>query len=123
MLPRLAPELSLETYWFYKSAYVINQTWSIKAAGVRSRHIDQAQSMNLYITDKFTMRGVLDLYIKAWENDVKWNSVTLRVILRRIAAKYRKTCRTKVGQNYEKMLHTLLQIVEKHGKISNVSRA
>ena len=71
MLPRLAPELSLETYWFYKSAYVINQTWSIKAAGVRSRHIDQAQSMNLYITDKFTMRGVLDLYIKAWENDVK----------------------------------------------------
>ena len=79
--------------------------------------------MNLYITDKFTMRGVLDLYIKAWENDVKWNSVTLRVILRRIAAKYRKTCRTKVGQNYEKMLHTLLQIVEKHGKISNVSRA
>lgn len=71
MLPRLAPGLSLETYWFYKSAYVINQTWSIKAAGVRSRHIDQAQSMNLYITDKFTMRGVLDLYIKAWENDVK----------------------------------------------------
>lgn len=71
MLPRLAPELSLETYWFYKSSYVINQTWSIKAAGVRSRHIDQAQSMNLYITDKFTMRGVLDLYIKAWENDVK----------------------------------------------------
>ena len=71
MLPRLAPELSLETYWFYKSAYVINQTWSIKAAGVRSRHIDQAQSMNLYITDKFTMRGVLDLYIKAWENDIK----------------------------------------------------
>ena len=71
MLPRLAPELSLETYWFYKSAYVIDQTWSIKAAGARSRHIDQAQSMNLYITDKFTMRGVLDLYIKAWENDVK----------------------------------------------------
>lgn len=71
MLPRLAPELSFETYWFYKSSYVINQTWSIKAAGVRSRHIDQAQSMNLYITDKFTMRGVLDLYIKAWENDVK----------------------------------------------------
>ena len=71
MLPRLAPELSLETYWFYKSSYVIKQTWSIKAAGVRSRDIDQAQSMNLYITDKFTMRGVLDLYIKAWENDVK----------------------------------------------------
>lgn len=71
MLPRVAPELSIDTYWFYKSAYVTDQKWSIKAAGIRSRHIDQAQSMNLYITDKFTMRGVLDLYIEAWENDVK----------------------------------------------------
>ena len=49
MLPRVAPELSDETYWMYKSAYLINQKWSVRASGVRQRHIDQAQSMNLYI--------------------------------------------------------------------------
>ncbi|EID34054.1 ribonucleoside-diphosphate reductase, alpha subunit [Prevotella sp. oral taxon 306 str. F0472] len=71
MLPRVAPELSDETYWMYKSAYLINQKWSIKASGVRQRHIDQAQSMNLYITNDFTMRQVLDLYLLAWKNGVK----------------------------------------------------
>ena len=71
MLPRVAPELSDETYWMYKSAYLINQKWSIKASGVRQRHIDQAQSMNLYITNDFTMRQVLDLYLLAWKRGVK----------------------------------------------------
>lgn len=71
MLPRIAPELSDETYWMYKSAYLINQKWSIKASGVRQRHIDQAQSMNLYITNDFTMRQVLDLYLLAWKSGVK----------------------------------------------------
>ena len=71
MLPRVAPELSDETYWMYKSAYLINQKWSIKASGVRQRHIDQAQSMNLYITNDFTMRQVLYLYLLAWKSGVK----------------------------------------------------
>ena len=71
MLPRVAPELSDETYWMYKSAYLINQKWSIKASGVRQRHIDQAQSMNLYITNDFTMRQVFDLYLLAWKSGVK----------------------------------------------------
>ena len=31
MLPRVAPELSDETYWMYKSAYLINQKWSVRA--------------------------------------------------------------------------------------------
>ena len=71
MLPRVAPELSINTWWYYKPAHTIDQTWSIKAAGVRQRHIDQAQSMNLYITNEFTMRQVLNLYIEAWKVGVK----------------------------------------------------
>ena len=71
MLPRVAPELSDETYWMYKSAYLINQKWSVRASGVRQRHIDQAQSMNLYITNDFTMRQILDLYLLAWREGVK----------------------------------------------------
>lgn len=71
MLPRVAPALSMKTYWLYKGAYLINQEWSIRAAGVRQRHIDQAQSMNLYITNDFTMRKVLNLYLLAWREGVK----------------------------------------------------
>lgn len=71
MLPRVAPELSINTWWYYKPAHTIDQTWSIKAAGVRQRHIDQAQSMNLYITNEFTMRQVLNPYIEAWKAGVK----------------------------------------------------
>ena len=40
----------------------------MRASGVRQRHIDQAQSMNLYITNDYTLRKVLNLYVQAWEN-------------------------------------------------------
>ncbi len=71
MLPRIAPELSNKTWWYYKSAYDIDQSWSIKASGIRQRHIDQAQSVNLYITNEYSMRQILNLYILAWEEGVK----------------------------------------------------
>lgn len=71
MLPRVAPGLSPQTYWYYKPAHYIDQTWSVRAAGVRQRHIDQAQSMNLYITNDYTMRQVLNLYLEAWRAGVK----------------------------------------------------
>ncbi len=71
LIPRVAPDLSPETYWYYKSAHLIDQTWSIRAAGIRQRHIDQSQSMNIYITNEFTFRKVLGLYILAFEQGVK----------------------------------------------------
>ena len=71
MLPRIAPDLNADTYWYYKNAHLIDQTWSVRACGVRQRHIDQAQSMNLYITNDYTLRQVLNLYILAWECGVK----------------------------------------------------
>ena len=71
MLPRVAPCLSDKTYWLYKGAYLIDQTWCVRAAGVRQRNIDQAQSLNLYITNDYTMRKVLNLYLLAWKSGVK----------------------------------------------------
>ena len=71
LMPRVAPSLSPETYWLYKNAHHIEQDWSIRAAGLRQRHIDQAQSVNLYITNEFTFSKVLSLYVKAWEEGVK----------------------------------------------------
>ena len=71
VLPRVAPELSIKTYWYYKNAHLIDQRWSMRACGVRQRHIDQAQSVNLYITNDYTMRQVLELYLLAWRSGVK----------------------------------------------------
>lgn len=71
MLTRTAPELGPQTWWYYKNAHLIDQSWSIRACGIRQRHIDQAQSMNFYITNEYTMKQVLKLYVLAWECGVK----------------------------------------------------
>ena len=71
LVPRVAPDLSMDTFWYYKNAHQIDQTWSVRACGIRQRHIDQAQSMNLYITNEYTFRKVLNLYLLAFEEGVK----------------------------------------------------
>ncbi|MBM7835475.1 ribonucleoside-diphosphate reductase alpha chain [Clostridium sardiniense] len=71
IVPKTAPNLSEETYWYYNSAYNIDQEWCIKMNGVRQRHIDQGQSFNLYITTNYTMREIMNLYIEACKSGVK----------------------------------------------------
>ncbi|MDQ0416972.1 ribonucleoside-diphosphate reductase alpha chain [Croceifilum oryzae] len=70
-IPQTAPNLSVETTWYYKEAHKIDQSWSIRAAGMRQRHIDQAQSFNLYITPETNAKEFLELYMDAWKNGVK----------------------------------------------------
>lgn len=71
MIARVAPDLDGKTYWLYKNAHQIDQKWIIDAAGIRQRHIDQSQSVNLYITNDIKMSELLNLYIRAWELGVK----------------------------------------------------
>ena len=71
ILPRVAPSLTPKTFWLYENAHDIDQKWVIKAAGIRQRHIDQSQSVNLYITTQYTMSKILSLYIQAYEEEVK----------------------------------------------------
>ncbi|WP_425539612.1 ribonucleoside-diphosphate reductase subunit alpha [Microaceticoccus formicicus] len=71
IVPRVAPSLTPRTFWLYENAHEIDQNWVIKAAGIRQRHIDQGQSLNLYVTTDYTMSRILGLYIKAWEEEVK----------------------------------------------------
>ena len=71
MLPRVAPDLSVETYYYYQNAHNIDQRFSVKSCGIRQRHIDQAQSLNLYITNNYTLRQLFELYVEAWEAGVK----------------------------------------------------
>ncbi len=71
IVPKTAPNLSWENFWFYNSAYNTDQTLSLKINGIRQRHIDQGQSFNLYITTDFTMRQIMNLYITACKCGVK----------------------------------------------------
>ena len=68
---RVAPELSLDTWWYYKAAHPHRP----KLVGTGRRRapaaFDQAQSMNLYITNDYNMRQVLALYLDAWRSDVR----------------------------------------------------
>ncbi|MDO4753562.1 MAG: ribonucleoside-diphosphate reductase subunit alpha, partial [Bacillota bacterium] len=66
IIPRVAPSLTPKTFWLYENAHDIDQNWTVRAAGIRQRHIDQGQSLNLYITNEFTMKRILNLYIRAW---------------------------------------------------------
>ena len=69
--PKTAPDLCAENFWLYKEAHHIDQIWSIKACGIRQRHIDQAQSFNLYITPQVSAKDILNMYIQSWKNQVK----------------------------------------------------
>ena len=71
IVPKTAPNLSWENFWFYNSAYNVDQNFSVKVNGIRQRHIDQGQSFNLYITTDFTMRQIMNLYINACKCGVK----------------------------------------------------
>lgn len=71
VVPQTAPNLNKETFWYYKEAHTIDQRWSIDAAAVRQRHIDQSQSFNLYITPDIHVRDFLNLYFQAWRKGLK----------------------------------------------------
>lgn len=70
-IPKTAPDLDERTFWYYKEAHQVNQFYSIEACGRRQRHIDQAQSFNLYITPEVSAKEILDMYIQCWKQGVK----------------------------------------------------
>lgn len=71
LIPRVAPDLSLDNLVYYKPAHQLDQSWLIRSAGIRTRHIDQATSMNLYITNDYTFREILSLYLDAYHEGIK----------------------------------------------------
>jgi ribonucleoside-diphosphate reductase alpha chain len=70
-IPVTAPDLSPDTFWFYKSAYDIDQTWSIRQNAARQRHVDQSISFNFYVKNTIKARELLDLHMLAWESGLK----------------------------------------------------
>ncbi|WP_108671867.1 ribonucleoside-diphosphate reductase subunit alpha [Peribacillus acanthi] len=70
-IPVTAPDLSEITNWFYKSAYTIDQHWSIKQNARRQRHIDQSISFNFYVSNDIKAKSLLDLHLDAWGSGMK----------------------------------------------------
>lgn len=71
-LPIVAPELDHKTYNVYRrSAYIVDQRWSVKQNAARQKHIDQAISFNIYVPNDIKASVLLDVHLQAWKNRIK----------------------------------------------------
>lgn len=70
-IPVTVPDLNPTTTWFYKSAYLIDQRWSIKQNAARQRHIDQSISFNFYVQNTIKAKDLLELHLTAWREGLK----------------------------------------------------
>ena len=65
------PDYNLGTAKYYKSGFVLDQHGTIAMAAARQRHIDQSQSVNLYVTPDIKAKKLLDLHKDAWKSGLK----------------------------------------------------
>lgn len=76
-LPTVAPDLNHKTYDIYRrSAYIVDQRWSVKQNAARQRHIDQAISFNIYVPNTIRASVLLDLHVQAWKSGMKTSYYT-----------------------------------------------
>lgn len=72
LIPVVVPNLSPETWAYYKTAYDIEQKDLIKAAAIRQKWIDQGQSTNIFMRlDKASGKYLHEIYMLAWELGLK----------------------------------------------------
>ena len=71
-LPVVAPDLDHRTYDVYRrSAYIVDQRWSVRQNAARQRHIDQSISFNLYVPNTIRASVLLNLHLQAWKSGLK----------------------------------------------------
>lgn len=71
-IPVTAPDLTHKTYDVYRrSAYIVDQRWSVKQNAVRQKHIDQSISFNMYVPNTIRASVLLDLHVQAWKSGLK----------------------------------------------------
>ena len=72
LIPVCAPNLSPETWEYYTTAYDVDQVSLIKLAAIRQKHVDQGQSLNVFIKRENASGKYLSaLYFLAWAEGVK----------------------------------------------------
>jgi len=68
LIPVVVPNLSPDTYEFYKPAFEVDQFDIVKAAAIRQKWIDQGQSTNIFVgADKASGKYLNDIYMLAWK--------------------------------------------------------
>src|SRR5699024_943419 len=71
-IPVTAPELDHNTYDIYRrSAYIVDQRWSVRQNAARQRHIDQSISFNMYVPNTIRASVLLNLHVQAWKEGLK----------------------------------------------------
>ncbi|MCP3031848.1 ribonucleoside-diphosphate reductase subunit alpha [Halobacillus sp. A1] len=70
-IPVTAPELSPATFWYYKSAYDVDQHASIKQNAARQKYIDQSISFNIYVKNSIKAKELLAIHLDAWKSGLK----------------------------------------------------
>ena len=72
LIPVVAPNLNLENWNYYTSAYEIDQRLIVKAAAVRQKWIDQGQSTNIFMALNLASGKYLnEIYTLAWKLGLK----------------------------------------------------
>lgn len=72
LVPVVVPNLTLETWNYYVSAYDLDQMDLIRAAAVRQKWVDQGQSVNIFMRlDKASGKLLNDIYMLAWKLGLK----------------------------------------------------
>lgn len=72
LIPVVVPNLTLDTFNYYKSAYDIDQSMLVKAAAVRQKWIDQGQSLNIFMKlENASGKALNDIYMLAWKLGLK----------------------------------------------------
>jgi len=67
-----APELDYHTYDIYRrSAYILDQRWSVRQNAARQKHVDQSISFNIYVPNTIKASVLLDLHLQAWREGLK----------------------------------------------------
>lgn len=71
-IPTTAPDLNHRTYDIYRrSAYIVDQRWSVKQNAARQKHVDQSISFNFYVPNTIRASVLLDLHMQAWREGLK----------------------------------------------------
>ncbi|MDR7072819.1 ribonucleoside-diphosphate reductase subunit alpha [Fictibacillus barbaricus] len=70
-IPVTAPDLNAKTTWYYKSAFQVDQKWSILQNAARQRHVDQSISFNLYVHNHIKAKELLDLHMLSFQKGLK----------------------------------------------------
>lgn len=72
LIPVVVPNLTLETWNYYVSAYDLDQADLIRAAAVRQKWVDQGQSVNIFMRlDRASGKLLNDIYMLAWKLGLK----------------------------------------------------